>query len=74
MQAVRIDQVRHSRFRFVFGKKAVTFSLASNVTYGDIARTLAENSRRSYGSQVAIDVAVRRPETSFVRHLSSFRG
>jgi hypothetical protein len=64
MRAFRIDQVRHSQFKFVFSNKVVSFSLDSNVTYGEIARTLAENSRRSYGNQVAIDVTVRRPEAS----------
>ncbi len=32
MRAFRIDQVRHSQFRFLFGNKVVSFSLASNVT------------------------------------------
>lgn len=65
MEPGRIDQLRRSHLRFVYSGKVVSFDLTSNITYGEIARTLAESSRQRYSFPVAIDVTVMRPDTSF---------
>ena len=64
MQLTRVDQLRHSRMRLVYSDTVVSFSLASNVMYGEIARTLAVIFGRNDISPLAIDVTVSRPENS----------
>ena len=50
--------------RLVYSDTVVSFSLASNVMYGEIARTLAVIFGRNDVSPLAIDVTVNRPENS----------
>jgi hypothetical protein len=64
MQLSRVDQLRHSRMRLVYSDTVVSFSLASNVMYGELARTLAAIFARDDVSPLAIDVTVDRPENS----------
>ena len=64
MQPGRIGQLRHSRMRLVYSDTVVSFSLASNVMYGEIARTLAVIFGHNDVSPIEIDVTVSRPENS----------
>ena len=41
--------------RFVFDDAVVSFSLAANATFEDIARTLEQLAPRHYGDPLAID-------------------
>jgi hypothetical protein len=56
MQPVKVDHAGGSRLRFVFDDSVVSFNLAADVTFGEIARTLSDLSNRRYGNPVAIDV------------------
>ena len=58
MRPIQADHTGDSRLRFVFDDGVVSFGLAADVTFGEIARTLGELSRRRYGSPVAIDVTL----------------
>ena len=58
MRPIQADQREDSRLRFVFDDGVVSFGLAADVTFGDIARTLGELSSRRYGRPVAIDVTL----------------
>ena len=58
MQPIQADHAEDRRLRFVFDDGVVSFGLAADVTFGDIARTLGELSSRRYGSPVAIDVTL----------------
>ena len=58
MQPIQAGHTGGSRLRFVFDDGVVSFGLAADVTFGDIARTLGELSSRRYGSPVAIDVTL----------------
>jgi hypothetical protein len=58
MQPMQADHTGDSRLRFVFDDAVVSFGLAADVTFGEIARTLGELSSRRYGSPVAIDVTL----------------
>lgn len=60
MQHTQIDHLRHSRLRFMYSDAVVSFNLASNVTFGEIARTLDELSDNRHGNPLAIDVTVQR--------------
>ena len=56
MQPDQADHTGDSRLRFVFNDGVVSFGLAADVTFGEIAQTLDELSGRRYGRPVAIDV------------------
>jgi hypothetical protein len=58
MQPIQAGHTGDSRLRFVFDDGVVSFGLAADGTFGDIARTLGELSSRRYGSPVAIDVTL----------------
>ena len=58
MQPMQADHTGDSRLRFVFDDGVVSFGLAADVTFGEIARTLDELSSGRYGSPVAIDVTL----------------
>jgi hypothetical protein len=58
MQFTRVDHPGESRLRFVFDDRAVSFGLAAEVAFGEVAPTSGELSGRRYGSPVAIDVTV----------------
>jgi hypothetical protein len=58
MQPIQVDHTVDSRLRFVFDDKVVSFNLAANATFADVARTLGELANRRYGNPVAIDVTL----------------
>ena len=58
MQSIQVDHSGESCLRFVFNDAVVSLSLAADATFGEIARTLSELSRRRYGNPVAIDVTL----------------
>ena len=53
-----IDQPPDNRLRFVYNDAVVSFSVASDVTFGEIARTLDCLSSAREGNPVAIDVTL----------------
>ena len=61
MQPIQVDHARDSRLRFVFDDAVVSFGLAVNATFEDIARTMGELSNRRYGNPVAIDITLAIP-------------
>jgi hypothetical protein len=65
MQPIQVDHAGDSRLRFVFNDKVVSFSLAADTTFGEIAWTLAKLSNQRYGNPVAIDVTLAIPPGSF---------
>jgi hypothetical protein len=56
MQPMQVDRAENSRLRFVFDDTVISFSLAADVTLGEIARRWGEISRRRYRKGVAVDV------------------
>ncbi len=58
MQSVQVDHPRESRLRIVFSDTVVSFRLATDTTFGDIARTLDELPSQRYGHPVAIDITL----------------
>ena len=61
MQLSQIGNARDNRLRFVFNDMVVSFSLAADATFEDIARTFGELAPRHYGNPVAIDVTLAAP-------------
>jgi hypothetical protein len=61
MYSLQVDHARDGRLRFVFDDAVVSFSLAANATFEDIARTFGELSNQRYGDPVAIDVTLAVP-------------
>jgi len=45
----------------MFGDKVISFSLATEATFGEIARRLGRLPKRRYGNPVAIDVILGSP-------------
>jgi hypothetical protein len=62
MQSVRLYHAEDNRLRFVFDDAVVSFRLAANATFEDIARTLAELAPQHYGDPLAIDVTLAAPQ------------
>ena len=60
MQPIQADRLGHSHLRFMFGDTVLSFNLASDATFGEIARTLDELSIQRHGDPVAIDVTLER--------------
>ena len=60
MQSIQADHARDSRLRFVFNHSVMSFSVAPDATFGEVARTLGGLSSRRYGNPVAIDVTLKR--------------
>jgi hypothetical protein len=58
MQPIQVDHSGDSRLRFVFHDAVLSFSLAANSTFEDIARTLSELEPQCHGNPVAIDVTL----------------
>ena len=58
MQLNQVDHAGDSRLRFLFDDAVVSFSLAANATFEDVARTLDELAPQRYGNPVAIDVTL----------------
>ncbi len=65
MQIILVDHTGDSRLRFVFSGTVVSFSLAANATFEDIAHVLRELEPQSYGNPLAIDVILAVPPGSF---------
>jgi hypothetical protein len=65
MQPILDDHTGNSRLRLVFDDAVVSFDLAANATFEDIARTLGELSNQRYRNPVAIDVILAVPPGSF---------
>ena len=61
MPSVQFEHLRHSHLRLMYSDAVVSFNLSSNVTVGEIARTLDEFSNERHGSPLAIDIIIRRP-------------
>jgi hypothetical protein len=54
-----------SRLRFFFDDAVLSFSLAENSTFEDVARTLGGLASPRYGNPVAIQVTLAVPSASF---------
>jgi len=65
MQSIQIDHAKDSRLRFVFNHSVMSFSVAPDATFGEIAQTLGGLSSRRYGNPVAIDVKLKRSGVQF---------
>jgi hypothetical protein len=65
MQSLRADNAGNGRLRFLFDGAVVSFGLAANSTFEDVARTLGELEPQGYGNPVAIDVTMAAPSRSF---------
>lgn len=57
-------RTRASRLRFVFSGEVVSFELADDVTYGDVALTLRRLSHRHYRHPLTIDLTLPPSRTS----------
>ena len=60
MQSIEAEHATDYRLRFVFHEKVVSFPLAADATFGEIARALGWFARRRYGQPIAIDVTLGR--------------
>jgi hypothetical protein len=60
MQSIQVDHAKDNRLRFVFNHSVMSFSVAPDATFGEIARTLGGLSSRRHGNPVAIDVKLKR--------------
>ena len=65
MQSIQADHAKDSRLRFVFNHSVMSFSVAPDATFGEIAQTLGGLSSRRYGNPVAIDVKLKRSGVQF---------
>ena len=65
MQSIQTDHLKDNRLRFVFNHSVMSFSVAPDATFGEIARTLGGLSNRRYGNPVAIDVKLKRSGVQF---------
>ena len=65
MQSIQVEHASDSRLRFVFNHSVMSFSLAADATFGEVAQTLGELSNRRYGHPVAIDVRLKRRDGQF---------
>ena len=59
MQPIQTEHLGDSHLRLVFHDMEMSFSLAANVTLGEVARTLDEISKQRYGNPVAIFVTLK---------------
>lgn len=72
MRFPQVDRPDENRLRIVFGDTVISFGLAANATFEDIARTLGEFSIPRHGHPLAIDITLnqappgpdKRPSTS----------
>ena len=58
MPPIQVDHAGDSRLTIVFDDTVVSFSLAADVTFGEIARTLDELSDQCHRNPIAIDVTL----------------
>jgi hypothetical protein len=58
MYPIRMDNAGTNRLRFVFDDAVVSFRLAADATFADIAQTFGELAPRHHGSPVGIDVTL----------------
>lgn len=71
MQPIQVERERDSRLRFVFGDAVLLFSVAPEVTLGEIARRLGELSSRRRGAPLAIDLTIGSGAHESIRRMSS---
>jgi hypothetical protein len=62
MQFDQTDHVPDNRLRFVFDNTVVSYRVAANTTFEDIARRLGPLTRRHHGNPIAIDITLRSPK------------
>ena len=74
MRRVQLDHARLRRLRVVFGDTVLSYSLAADATFGEVARRLDEPSARRHGNPVAIDVTLYSHSADPVRRTSSRPG
>ncbi len=55
MLLAQTRQPKERRLRFVFQDKVVSFGVAADLSFGDVARTLRELAPRHYGEPLSID-------------------
>jgi hypothetical protein len=65
MQSIQVDHAGDNRLRFVFNHSVMSFSVAPETTFGEVARTLGGLSSRRHGNPVAIDVKLKRCGVQF---------
>ncbi len=58
MYPIRMDNAGANRLRFVFDDAVVSFRLAAEATFEDIAQTFGELAPRHHGNPVVIDVTL----------------
>ncbi len=58
MQYKRGERAADSRLRLVFPDAVMSFSLAADATFEDVARRLRDMSIRRFGDPLAIDVII----------------
>lgn len=74
MQPIQVERERDSRLRFVFGDAVLSFSVAPEVTLGEIARRFGELSSQRRGAALAIDVTIGSGVHESIRPVSSRPG
>ena len=70
MQLIQSDHTADRRLRFVFSDRVMSFPLASDATFGDVARKLGEVLKRRRGNPVAVDVTLGAREGNSARPMS----
>lgn len=55
MQFAQLHKPRGRRLRFVFHDRVVSFGVANDISFGEVARTLRELVPKRYGEPVSID-------------------
>jgi len=58
MQTIQFDHPEGSRLRFVFDDAVVSFNLAENADFGEIARIMDELMKQDSGRPLGIDVTM----------------
>ena len=58
MQTIQFERSEGSRLRFVFDDAVVSFNLAGNADFGEIARIMDELTKEDRGRPLGIDVTM----------------
>ncbi len=74
MQLIQSDHTGDRRLRFVFSDRVLSFLLASDATFGDVAWKLGEVFNRHCGNPVGIDVTLGSGEDHSAHGISSRSG
>jgi hypothetical protein len=70
MYPIRLDNAGDNRLRFVFDDAVVSFRLAADATFEDVALTFDELAPQHHGNPVAIDVTLGSSQGDPVLHMS----